>query len=991
MFETNNLPFHVWLRQRRKTLDMTQEALAECVGCSKGAIQKIETKERRPSRQIAQRLAVCLYVPPEEEGALVRFARSSAVLSEQILPGGSPYNTDPVVGELTMSTDRVPGLTPVGTTILPLADASLLSPVASSPMPINGAPNSPIIRSKHSIYEPAEWLEVWRAIRTSPTNLTLPSTSFVGRKIELTQIHALLRDDGVRLLNLVGAPGVGKTRLAQQAAVGMLNDFADGIFFVDLAPVREPGRVLSAIAQALNLSNTAALKTPLLESVQQHLRGKCLLLVLDNYEHLTQAGYLATTLLGAASRLKVLVTSRQVLHLPGEYLFEVQPLQVPEAIGYGLPGSGPYLESESGVEEQSISKSAASFERLARSEAVQLFLQRAGAINPDFVLNDRNARAVAEICHRLDGLPLAIELAAARVRLLTPGAILLRLDRRLPLLRARERQGEETGEKTAHARHRTLRQAIEWSYQLLGQHEKPLFRCAGVFVGGCGLDAIGAVCNPNGDPEGATDVLDGVEELVCHSLLQHLTQSHLLPAVAQEGGEEGEPRFAMLETVREYAQEQLEASGEATATRGRHARYFLAVAEEAERGLKGQDQVFWLRRMEQEHANLQSAVQWTQEAGEDEMSLRLVGALCWFWQAHGHYTVGRELLAGVLSNPRTREYPVARQKACDGAGRLAFNQGDYEAAQTLVTEGLAIAREQKDMVGVANSLNTLGHIALNQGDYTVAQALYEEVSQIRRSLGDPRGIASSLNNLGQVARNQGDYMVAQGYLEESIVLYRQLGDKRSIAGALNNLGQVARDRGDNDLALKLYTESLDIRKDLGDRQGVAVSFNNLGQVMRACGNYDSARTLFRESIAMKEELGVKDSLAWSLYNLGAVEYALRDYEQAQRLLRKSLGIRRDLGGDKHGSALCLLRLAEIDVAQGRIEQAARLFGQAEAILEATGGIIERDDLPDYKRSVREVRDRLGEEAWQAAHEQGRAMSIEEATSYALESGTQHFP
>jgi predicted ATPase/DNA-binding SARP family transcriptional activator len=566
---------------------------------------------------------------------------------------------------------------------------------------------------------------------THPNNLPAQPTPMVGREVELEAARRLLREE-VRLVTLTGPGGVGKTRLGLQVAAELLDDFPDGVFLVELAPIIDPGLVASTIAQRLGIRETGG--QPLLESLKEYLREKQLLLVLDNFEHVLAAAPRVAELLTGSPQLQVLVTSRAVLHLRGEQELPVPPLAVPDP--KRLPPT------------PAVSQYA----------AVELFIQRALNVRPDFAVTDENAPAVAEICARLDGLPLAIELAAARIRLLSPEALLARLERRLPLLTGGARDLPE--------RQQTLRAAIGWSYDLLQEGEQRLFRRLSVFVGGCTLEAAEAVCHAEG--ELAIDVLDGVASLVDKSLLQQdETGAGWGPRTVPAGTEgarahaakrwvaapgAGEPRLAMLETIREYGLECLEASGEAVAVRRRHAHFFLGLAEAAEPPLAGADQGKWLARLEREHANLRAALEWLAESGEAEGGLLVRGYWSagrgWLERHWGNDSTAQALLEESLAIFRRLSYQRGIAASPQGMGEVASAQGDAERARTLYEESLALLWESQEKPGIAGVLEGLAKVlAASAGDprggeWERAVRLLGAAAALRSAIGTPRAPAA---------------------------------------------------------------------------------------------------------------------------------------------------------------------------------------------------------------------------------------------------------
>jgi predicted ATPase/class 3 adenylate cyclase len=696
-----------------------------------------------------------------------------------------------------------------------------------------------------------------RTPNARPHNLPLQLTSFVGREQEVADArHELLRK-GVRLLTLAGPAGTGKTRLALQVAEDALAEFANGVFFVALARLSEPDLLASTIGEAMGVREVPG--QPLLHTLKDALQAQEVLLVLDNFEHVMEQAPQVGELLSACPSLKVLVTSREVLHLSPERVLEVQPLAVPD---FQRP---------------------LSIEQLTHYDAVRLFVERAQAAQPSFSVTDGNGPAVAEICARLDGLPLAIELAAARVKLLPPQALLERLK-----LEYDHRQIVLTGlVRDRPVRHQTLHSAIGWSYRLLKPLEQRLFAQLAVFSGGFALDAAEAVCTAGSD-EGS-GVLEGVASLIDKSLLR------------QEEELVREPRFRMLETIREYALEQLKAAGELETMQSQLADVLLGLAERAEPELTGPEQVIWLDQLEKEHDNLRAVLKWCAETGALESSLRLGGALWRFWSTRGYLGEGLRWLDAALAQAARPTRVLA--KALNGAANLAREQGDYDKAKRLHEQGLAASREQDDRRGTAEALNNLGLIALYQGQHGAAQQYCGEGLALFREIDDKGGVAGALNNLGNLARERGDAERAAALHKESLALRRGLGDKRGVALSLNNLANVVLNQGDHRRAAALHEESLALRRELGDRAGVATSLNNLGNVARARGDYRAARAGYEESLAVRRDLGDKRRVAAALNNLGIFERDQGDRERAAALLRESLSLRRELGDEKGMNAV----------------------------------------------------------------------------------------
>jgi non-specific serine/threonine protein kinase len=637
-----------------------------------------------------------------------------------------------------------------------------------------------------------------------------PATPFIGRERQVAQAGALLRQPAVRLLTLTGPGGIGKTRLALAVAAALRGEFPTGVVYVPLAALADAKLVLPAIGEALGVREAG--RSDLLERLQAAIDQQKLLLVLDNFEQVIAAAPDVAALLAACPQLNVLVTSREVLRIGAEHNLPVPPLALPDL------DTLPPLPA------------------LARVEAVHLFVSRAQAAQPDFALTAENAVAVAGICRRLDGLPLAIELAAARLPLLPPAAMLTRLDRRLPLLTG--------GVRDAPLRHQTLRAAIGWSYDLLEPQEQQLFRRLGVFAGGCTLEAAAVVGSAALAREGSDEeLLRALASLVDKSLLGQR------PAEADPG------RLYMLETIREYALEQLAASGEAEPLLRAHARYFLALAEEAETALSGPDQPAWLKRLEQEHDNLRAALAWAISQADYEMAARLAASLGRFWLTHGHIREGRRWLEAALAGGGAVP-PAIRAQALNAAGRLALRQGDYTTAQTELLGSLALGRVLGDRKGEMQVLNNLGLMALYQNDLAAARQYLEQSLAGWRILGDKPGIAQVLNRLGLVVLYQYDFDLAAALYEESLALARTLHDKFAVAAPLHNLGQMAHHQGEDHRAHRLLVESFLIVRQMDDKPNIAVWLADFAGVWATQGQPERAARLFGAAQALRDNMGV---------------------------------------------------------------------------------------------------------------------------------------
>jgi predicted ATPase len=682
------------------------------------------------------------------------------------------------------------------------------------------------------------------------SNLPVQRTAFVGREKEVAAAKELLLRPDVRLLTVTGPGGIGKTRLAVEIGGGLAEKFPGGIHFIALAPLRDGALMAPVMVQTLGLRATGGQSAQeVLEKYLGEASRPPTLLILDNFEQLLQAAPMVAELLAAGPGLKILATSRAALHIYGEHEFPVPPLALPE----GQTGS--------------------SLEKLSKSPAVSLFVQRAVAAKPGFELNRENAAAILEICTRLDGLPLAIELAAARVKVLSPSAMRPRLASRLQLLTG--------GARDLPQRQQTLRAAMDWSYDLLSPAEQKLFGRLSVFLGGCTLESAEAVCDAKSDLE--VDLLEGMASMVDKSLLQQVEQP------------DGEARFTMLETIREYAQEKLEGSSEAAGTRRAHAAYCLVVAEEQAAAQGGGESGELTAALAREHDNFRVALEWLTDRGEAEWGLRLGTALFRYWEIGDYMIEGRARLEKLLKLPGAAAPTKLRARALFSAGVLATGQGDYAPAEARFKESLKITRGLGDAQGTAVSLNGLAVIARDQGNLEEARRLFEEALGLWREQGDQQAVARTLSNLASVFRLQRDYGRARSLYAETLSIFSARGDRTGVAWSLNSQGDVARDQGDRAAARELYEQGMAIFRELEDRWGIAGTMADLGTLAREEQNCKEAHSLYKESLKMFQELGHKRGIARLMECFACTAAVQSEAERALRLAGAAAALREHIG------------------------------------------------------------------------------------------------
>ena len=935
--------FGTWLRQKRRSLDLTQKAFADWVGCAPITLRRMEADEYKPSSELASVLFEKLGIPEPERLQWVRFARGLA----------------------ECPTDQA-------------------SPSSS---------------------------------RAQKTNLPIPLTSCVGREKEQQEIKQLILKQ--RLVNVVGVGGIGKTRLSIQTGFALLGDFPNGIWLIELAPLSDPALVPQAIVTTIGLIEQANRSPQTI--LTNFLQEKKSLLILDNCEHLIQAcAELGETLLRACPALYILATSREALGIAGETVYHVPSLTTPDV-------------------------SHSTLDTLSQYEAVQLFLERAQSAMNDFSLTQDNAPAIVQVCHRLDGIPLAIELAAARVRVLKVEEIAARLDDRFHLLTG--------GSRTALPRHQTLQAMIDWSYALLSEPERVLLWRLSIFAGSWTLEAAESVCASDGID--SHEILDVLTQLVNKSLI----------VVKREPGQE--TRYQMLETIGQYAREKLWQADEGEVLRQRHLTYFVELAERAEPNLRAFNMVLWLDKLETELDNIRVALEYALESNI-EAQLRIASALLWFWWIRYHRNEGINWLEQGLSvevtqrsgHPLTPSGAMLRGKALNARGflimwdleagkvaplfeeSLALFQGLGSAgkqgmayallrigqlrlngprrenlveqsltlfreigdkfgvteclmylagnaqtnvnSQLFVEEQLALSREIGDQDGIAGAFESLANLVLMQDDYQRAIVLYEESLAGYRSVGNKGMVGFILSNLGKTAQALGEYELAAQRLEEALTMLQDFGMKKATAIALRRLGQLNLTLGNYAQAAQQCGEALILFRETESKDGIPTALYALGKLAWEGGDYDQAVKRYEEVLTMGREMENNFAIAYALYGLGKVAEAKGNYASARSYHTEGLTIRREKG-NRRTIAYSLNALAALAVAQQKVAVAARLFGAIEDFQKLIQFTMSPRERAEHGEAIAAARAALGQEVFMKMWKAGKKMTLDEAVEYALES------
>ncbi len=760
-------------------------------------------------------------------------------------------------------------------------------------------------------------------------NLPVPPTALIGRERELALAQQILSDPRSRLLTLTGPGGVGKTRLSLEIAHHLADSFDDGVAFVSLAPVNDPTLVVASIAAALGLREDSS--SSLIERLKNALRDRHRLLVLDNFEQVIAAAPLVVELLSAAPQVRVIVSSRAPLRVRGERELPLAPL--------GLPGS-----QQDG----------------AIADSVSLFVQAASAVDPGFRLSQENQATIAEICIRLDGLPLAIELAAARVRLLPPAKLLARLEHRLSFLTG--------GARDLPARQQTLRDAIAWSHDLLEPSERRVFRRLAAFTGGCTLEAAERVCHGEGEAE--VEMLEVIGSLVEKSML------------VRQLDHQGEWRVGMLETIREFAVQMLAASGEEEEIRLRHANYFIALAEKGMIGLMGREQKDWLRIYEENHDNFRAALRWLLDTGRTAPALTLAAAMGRFWLMRTYLSEGRDWLKRTIDAAGDDASQDTLARTLNHHGNILLALGELLQAQSSYERGREIYRSMGKMPQVVVITNNLGNIAVAMGDVTRAREIYEQSLEIKRSLSDDEGITVVLTNLGNILHLCGEYDRARELYEEALETARAMGNKQSELFSLSNLGILYHSLGDIERSGSLYEEALVLARELSDRRAEAIIVNHIGKIYYDLEDLPHARTLHTEALALFQEMGDRTGMTLARVYLGTIAASMGDPLEGYELLKTALASMAELR-DRIGMPAGLEEVARLLARPRHAPAAATLMGAAHRLRKATGAVMGADVKPRHNALLDALRSSLDEAAFNQAWERGEGMSLEQTLELAL--------
>jgi predicted ATPase/transcriptional regulator with XRE-family HTH domain len=849
--------FGKWVKRRRKALDLTQQELAQKVGCSLATIIKVEAEERRPSRQIAELLAKQLDIPPDQRDLFLKIARQE---------------------KGTLHLDSLP------------------------------SPSSPTIAPQY---------------KQPRNNLPAPLTPLLGREHEVAMVLQQLSDPACRLLTLNGPGGVGKTRLALEIGQRVKDTFPHGIFFVPLAGVVASGFILPSIAEAVGYT-LSGVEHPQVQ-LFNFLKEKCILLVLDNLEHLLKGVEILSELLQYSPGVKILATSRESLNLRIEWTVTVQGLPIPADLR---------------------------LENVESNSAVALFTQRARQGKFDFVLDERDLPYVERICQLVEGLPLGLEIAATWVRTLSCQEIAREIENNIDFL--------TTAARDVPQRHHSMRAVFDYSWTLLTLQEKQVLMRLSVFKGGFTRESARQVA------DASLQVLTALADksLVWHSVHQ---------------------RFELHELIRQYTHEHLVHSGQLDDTRDRHLNFFLAFAEESRSGLRSSSQIEWLKRLEEDHDNLRSALEWSlryehadvvseEQESVIQASFKFAGALYVFWRLHNHWGEGREWLQRVLSQPVRQTATRERARALNALVLLSAEQADLQKARRLAEQNLDLARELREPHILARAHHARGIVLWKLKDFPAAQESCEMAAQLFRGLGNRPSVAACLQSLGRISMNQNQLELAQIYLSQSEAIFQEFSNTIELNSVLSDLGLLSYLRNDFPAARSYLERSLKLFRLAGNNSGIEMSLNRLGDIARCEEKYQEAERLYTECMAIYSQSGDQDEIASVLHNLGYVVSWRGDQPEAFRLFQKALFIQQDLE-NQAGIAECLTGLASVLTREGHFESASQLFGASETMREAAGVILWPANLREYERSLALLRNSMSAEELEAAWAKGRIQPV----------------
>ena len=770
-----------------------------------------------------------------------------------------------------------------------------------------------------------------KTLDVRPNNLPVQLTSFIGREEEMKKVKSILAKS--RLLTIIGSGGSGKTRLAMQTGADMIDDFQNGVFITELASLSENSLIVQTLMDSIGIKEEQGI-TPK-EKLSGFLKNHETLLIFDNCEHLiSECANIAEFLLINCPKLKIIATSRESLNCSGEHTYRVPSLELPESSDYDNPGI------------------------LIQYEAVRLFTERALSVNSNFRINNKNASSIAEICSRLDGIPLAIELAAARSNILTADKINERLDDRFKLLSG--------GKRTALPRQKTLRALIDWSYDLLSDNEKILWQRVTTFTGGWTLEAAEEIVSDINIPE--DEIFDLLGQLVNKSIIIFNSDKN---------------RYSILETIRQYGNEKLKDSNLEEEFKNKHLQYFTELSVSADIKLMESEIQLWIEKLDSEHGNFQSAIAWAISEGKYEEGSKLAGNLGNFWEIRGHNSIGIKLLESLMEKSKGVSRS-ATAKVLLSVGILYRNLGRFEKSKISLYESLKLYREIGNNQGIVSSLNNLGIVEADRGDYKRSLEHHEEGLKIAREFGNKSGIADSLTNIGTISYHQGKYDPAQRYYEESLKLNREIGFKPGIAMCLNNLGGLASVKDNYEEAKKLFGESLSLSRQIGDKTGIGMCLNNLARFASEQGNYEQAQKLYEESLSIWRELGDKLGIVMTINNLGILEIENVNFENARNLFKESLILSIEIG-DKIGLIKTLIGMSAITDKNYQICRSVKLLGAVESALVSSGLLHQLKNNEFYNRIITNFQKELSANDFAKYWEEGKKMSLEEACQLVVKS------